>query len=300
LYCILSQATAFVDPSLANQVQQLLRRELDRWPPYAVTGFPPAVGKPRELYEVPAGLRASQPVNARSHLGVYAFWMYCHRADDSAMLAMGHWQPIKARCRRLLDEEYAFDIRRTDYRNDEAQVLNGDLAGLIGLVRLARLVDDQSTEQQALRRAAQLLQLRVNLDRVNPVIVHSTQASTARLHHFKLTRYCDLVPEVARAVQLHSDDCASARLHNYRSQRNGWYIAAGDRLIGGENYTNPLHFSRSLFAGAALIEQLPAEELAAMIDVPWCRGDLYFIEKCVLVLWASEGSKWKRAYQRQE
>ena len=55
-------------------------------------------------------------------------------------------------------------------------------------------------------------------------------------------------------------------------------------MIGGENYTNPLHFSRALFAGAVFIEQLPPEEIASFVDVPWCKGDFYFIETCALAL----------------
>jgi hypothetical protein len=78
---------------------------------------------------------------------------------------------------------------------------------------------------------------------------------------------------------------AAARLQAFRGERNGWFMAFGDRLVGGENYTNPAHFSRALFAGAALIEQLPPDQLAGFIDVPWCKGDFYFIEKCALALW---------------
>ena len=63
-------------------------------------------------------------------------------------------------------------------------------------------------------------------------------------------------------------------------------------MVGGENYTNPLHLSRALFAGATFIEELPSEQLAKFLDVPWCKADLYFIEKCVYALWAKAGRPW--------
>ena len=44
------------------------------------------------------------------------------------------------------------------------------------------------------------------------------------------------------------------------------------------------HFDRALFAAAALIEELPADELLRFIDVPACKADFYFIEKCALAL----------------
>jgi hypothetical protein len=70
-------------------------------------------------------------------------------------------------------------------------------------------------------------------------------------------------------------------------------MAFGDRLIGGENYTNPPHFARSLFAAGALVEHLDAEQLRHFIDVPWCEGDLYFIEKATFALWVTGGRRWE-------
>jgi len=65
-------------------------------------------------------------------------------------------------------------------------------------------------------------------------------------------------------------------------------------LIGEENYTNPLYFSRALFAGAVFVEQLPSEQILTFIDVPWCKGDFYFIEKCAYALWMSGGRRWSK------
>ena len=89
--------------------------------------------------------------------------------------------------------------------------------------------------------------------------------------------------------------CGARNLKVFRQERNGWFLAFGDRLIGGENYTNPAHFPRSLFAGAVFLEQLPTEQLCAFIDVPWCQGDFYFIEKCVYALWAGAGRPWTKS-----
>ncbi|HWH71072.1 MAG TPA: hypothetical protein VNT26_16920, partial [Candidatus Sulfotelmatobacter sp.] len=124
-----------------------------------------------------------------------------------------------------------------------------------------------------------------------PKFIEKTSASKS-LHIYKLARYCDLVPEVGQGLRRLTDGCAAARLKSFREQRNGWYLAFGDRFIGGENYTNPLDFSRSLFVGATFIEQLPAEELLEFVDVPWCRGDFYFMEKGAVALWAAAGANW--------
>jgi len=139
-----------------------------------------------------------------------------------------------------------------------------------------------------------LTELRVNLDRVNPHILEKSDAATKKLHNSKLARYCGLVPEVGAALRALSEGRAAARLKEFREERNGWYLAFGDRMIGGENYTNPLHFPRALFAGAALVEELPAASRLTFIDVPWCPGDFYFVEKCVWALWASADRPWAK------
>jgi hypothetical protein len=155
-------------------------------------------------------------------------------------------------------------------------------------------VNDADTGRLAITRARQLLELRVNLDRVNPRIVEKSADATKGLHNFKLARYCALVPEVADALRRHTEGCATAHLQAFRQERNGWHLAFGDRFIGGENYTNPLHLPHALFTGAVFVEQLPADQLAGFLDVPWCRGDLYFIEKCAFALWADSGRPWSK------
>jgi hypothetical protein len=273
----------------ADRTRSFLAAELASHPPYAVEGFDRRTGRKRESYEVPANLRRSGAGQARSLFGVYAFWAYCHYAGD-VTAAKTHWPAVRKRVTPILERSYAFDIRKRNYTKDEAEILNGDLAGLIGFVRLARLNADTNGEQPGRERLRQLLELRVNLDRVNSRILEKTSASK-NLHAGKLARYCGLTPELGEALRVWTDGCAAAHLSRFREPRNGWFIAFGDRMIGGENYTNPLHFSRALFDGAAFIEQLPAEQLAGFVDVPWCKADLYFIEKSSLALWVDGGRK---------
>jgi hypothetical protein len=267
----------------------LLDTQLRENPPWSFEGFEVQSGDPRELYIVPDELIGGGRRRPNSAFGVYAFWVYCHYADRAAMAAK-YWDAIRARVAPLLTSApYPFDVRATSYRQDESQRLNGDLAGLIGFVRLARLVADEVSAQSASDRVQELLELRANLDRVNTQVVEATASASNRLHNFKLGRYCDLTPEVGFLLTVTTEGLSARRLAEFRSTRNGWYLARGDRMIGGENYTNPLNFSRSLFSGAALVEQRPATELRRFMDVPWCAGDLYFLEKCVLVLWAGGG-----------
>ncbi len=289
LFLALAISCPALEPADRQAVQAFLDERLGELPPYALDGFDPSAGRLRERYQVPEYLRSRRPTTAQSTLGVYAFWACCQYADCAERLP-AHWPHIVTRMEPLLESGFGFDVSCTDYRQDEAQRLNGNVAGLIGCVRLARRMQDARVARQAAERLRQGLQLRVNLERVNPRFVEPTQSASNALHNFKLARYCDLVPELAELLRVHTEGLAEGRLAAFRETHGGWYLAFGDRLLGGENYTNALNFSRALFAGAALVERRPAAELAQYLDVPWCRGDLYFIEKCVYTLWA--GDRW--------
>jgi hypothetical protein len=281
-FLALTLALPHLNPATAARVRTYLKTQLGAIPPYATDGFERKAGRVREHYDVPDPLRMQGRGAARSALGVYSFWLYCQLTPDP-YAAGTHWTKVRARMQPLLAAEYDFDPTKRDYANDEAEKLNGDLAGLLGLWRLARHNHDPATETAARLRAAQLLERRVNLERVNPIFVEKTRTANRTLHVSKLARYCSLVPEVAEAVRLHSGGLPAARLAEFRSARNAWWLAFGDRFIGGENYTNP-----------AILEQLPPGQLAGFVDVPWCQGDFYFIVKCAMAQWAAAGRPWKK------
>ncbi len=288
VFLALGLALPYLAPDTAAKAKAFLAAQLAKAPPYAVAGYDNTSGRPREAYDVPPPLRIRGRGRATSAVGVYAFWAYVHAAKD-ADAATAHWPAVKTRMEPLLDCEDPFDLAKRDRRKDEAQRLTGDAAGLIGFIRLARLNGDAAAEKRGLARARQVLTLRVNLDRVDPEILEKTESTTAHLHAFKLARHCDLVAPVGELLRTKTDGLAAKRLAAFRGRCNGWYLAFGDRYIGGENYTSPPHFARSLFAGAAYVERLDADAILAAVDVPWCRGDLFFIEKCALALWAAAG-----------
>jgi hypothetical protein len=93
-----------------------------------------------------------------------------------------------------------------------------------------------------------------------------------------------MTPELAAAVRERTDGLAATRLELIRRRRPGWWLAFGPRFVGGENYTSPPDLSRALFTGAAMVECVPADTLLQWTDVPWCEGDMYFIEKCAIAL----------------
>jgi hypothetical protein len=288
LFYALSIAARYLSPETRRRAFALLEKELIVHPPFAAKGFDRTVGAPRERYDVPDRLRATGHGEARDALGVYAFWMFVRARDDSTLVT-AHWRQIVQRMKPVLEMEPTFEISKLEYKNDEAERLTGDAAGLVGFVRMARLMGDAKAADDGFAQLRRIVRLRVNLDRVNPRVIEPTSSTSAHLHAYKLARYGRLVPEVAAALVAHTDGLAVRRLAAVRTARNGWHVTLGDRWIGGENYTSPLHFGHALFAGAALVEQLDGEELLQFVDVPASAADLYFIERCALALWAAAG-----------
>ena len=328
LFHALAIAWPFLTEPTRRATADLLARELDAHPPYAVEGYDHTAGRARESYDVPAALRSRARGKARSIFGVAAFEEYMRRCapPERAALVRAHWPRLVARVQPLLESGYPFDPARRGETRDGAERLNGDLAGLLAFARLAGDAPGSGTvvgqpvpaaargaAVQAARfwpartpasppaagtdcpttappsvmtRLRELAELRLNLERVNPRFVEATASASKGLHNFKLARYCGLTPEVTAVLPAEERALAAARLRAFREARPAWHLALGDRMIGGENYTNPMHFGRALFAGAALIERLPATELEALVDVPACRADLNFIERCALALGA--------------
>jgi hypothetical protein len=51
--------------------------------------------------------------------------------------------------------------------------------------------------------------------------------------------------------------------------------------------------SADVFAARALILQQPAGELAGYLDIPWCKGDEFYLRKLALCCEAFNRSEWK-------
>jgi hypothetical protein len=286
LFHALGLAFPFLSEPLKSDVARFLRARLGDAPPYATDGFDLNEGRTREAYSVPESLRRKGRGAARSAFGVAAFAL-CIRAmsvSGHEVAVEPHWAAICARMDPLRDS-YRFDPGKKGDGSDEAERLNGELAGWIAFARLARMRNEPALFVDM--RVRPLAQLRVDLERINPHFVEPTAFASKRLHNFKLGRYCGLTDAVAALFDEPTRELAATRLRTFRTQRNGWHLALGERMIGGENYTNPLHFGRALFAGAALLGQLPSDELLGFIDVPECKADFYFIEKCALALRAA-------------
>ncbi len=252
---------------------------LETFPPFAATGLSPVTGTPREPWQVPEALLYTAPRNARDLFGVYALWLFRERfgIDEAAWTKIA--PAIQERVVKALSALKDFDPASTGKPAAAVRELNGNIAGLLAFLRLC---PDSALMPAARSRLRASLQQRVACEVLNPQVWTPSDLSTKSLHTFMLPRWQNLVPELGAVLAKYTNGLAAQRVGLVRESMPAWWMARGDRLSGGENYTSPLHVSRALFSAAALIECLPPTDLSTMLDVPWCRGDLSWMERAAL------------------
>lgn len=209
-----------------------------------------AEARRRELYDLGPGMlkfaKAEVPSTAVVE-DLYAWWAYAHHA--------GAWDAVIAKNRKAI-----FDAAKPER-------LNAAIAGTIGYIRIAQKAGEAGEVERALAKLASLVEDRVHLERADSNFVRASKDA----HSASIPRYEDLVPETVELLRRLAGPELARNLKDLGEQLPVWHQAFAERLIGGENYTHTPRLAWGLYlAGAGGPERL---------DVPWCRADLYHLEK---------------------
>jgi len=234
---------------------------------------------------------------------LYHLWGYAYYTGDWDFI-VGHWADIS---------DVAHSIDPTDIQSGPPGALsvNRKVASLIGYARMAdhlRRVyrdnaDYQTEYQWAVKAAATALQTRLQWEEEHrptgtpwspqwmqekggyDVFMDTSWGSGGQI-----ARYEGLVPPIARALRDYAED--DIRLQNafidvvVPAQYLAWSFIPNR----GEIFSNLMHQARQIFLAKALLMQEDAEVLRDYLSYPWCRGDLYYIEKLVWTIRASSRS----------
>ena len=273
-------ALCLVRPLWTDGLASLVEKTIADSPPYAVEGWSFSAGTAREGFDVPGELVPKGSEKAPDAFGVYAFWLWWSKLAEPTAEKAGaaHWPAIRRRMESVLAAP-APDVAA--HAGDGCATANGDIAGLIGYVRMARKYDPAAA-RAALEPLRLRLENRLNFERQDNRPWAPTATFSKSLHIGRLSRWLGLSPELGFALGEWTDGAAPRRVKALREKFTGWWIAGGDRLVGGENFTSPLEFSRALWLATAWIDRSPARWQGVRIDVPWCRADLSFLERCAL------------------
>ena len=282
------QAVAMSLPHLSPRVRSKAIAYLDKLFEAGVPLDRPVLGegRRREHYQLAPELLAGpagRPPQYTAALGdLYALWAYAHYADRWEKVAAKS-ATVRARFHGVIAKPFAFN---PDGLNGEAvELLNGDIAGLIGYARIMRRTGDEAEAKAAVDLLARMATERVQYE----VAESRLQAITG--HHAKVPRYLRLTPEVGQVLSDYAGRQLATNLADLGRQLPVWYQAWGERLIGGENYISPPHLARALFLAMAEGLHATPEELQRYLDQPWCKADLYYIEKLTAVLGRADNAR---------
>lgn len=246
-------------------------------------------GKRREPFDLGPGMKsfADQTIRYEARVeDLYAVWAYAHYA--------GRWNRVEHQIVRILgifrqfeQEDVRFDH---DGTRDEAEHLNRQLAGVLAAARLFQHTGSVEEVTLALRVLAHLATERVHHERADAWLIRPTRAVSKGLHGAKVPRYVGLVPETTGLLKQHAGPALERNIRALRIGLPLWYQAYGERMIGGENYISPPDLARGIFA--ALADGCPTspDGLAGKLDQPWCKADLYYIEKISSILRRLDGA----------
>ena len=280
----LARAYEYLDSTLQKDVRQYIAR-MSR-PGGALDGptgrrtYEPDAGEIRSLYDIPVErlFRVSDDITRQAIARLYPLWLWAHVTGD--------WSRIEVNW-KLLRELVAEAPNKM-----EEDCRNGYLAGLIAYCRMAQWMHDNDAVEKGLATTRTALRERLVYEFAYTRGGLITQVPVLRSI---FSRWRHLTPEIGRlcadyAGQTHKhlmDVCVDYH-------RPTWYLAWGVETMWRNEC--PFAFptmSAEVFAAKALILHEPAEKLMSYLDIPWCKADLFYIQKLVLCIEAHDKVTWQ-------
>jgi hypothetical protein len=279
---IVALALPHLSADVRSKAQAYLDEMFEEGAPLRQPTVSPDHSRRRESYDLGRTMRdfAAAMPNYRANVeDLYALWAYAHYEQRWDQL-LAQWPQIKEVFDQFESKPASFDD--DDRANtDAAEHLNGQIAGTLAYARIAQKAKDEEQLNRALDRLAQLVAFRVHHEQADTRFI---RVSGKQAHSANLPRYLGLVPESAQMLHDFAPDALQNNARAISNQLPTWHHAFGERLIGGENYISPPTLSRAMFIALSDGVREPPRQLIARLDQPWCKADVYYIEKMTAVL----------------
>jgi outer membrane protein assembly factor BamB len=254
-------------------------------------------GARREYFWTPAEVcaRAGQDKQPHPFGNLCAIWLYAGRYTEwNRVLAA--WPELRA----------SFDdFSRSGWRLDSAKgdpFANRYLASLLAFVKIAARTGDEETSSHAQKMADETTAALVGWwqraagdgtlrtfkgsGELDPFIGRG-DALSLRIapHRHKIALFADLTPEVAALVKAKAPEAVAAVWQTFQRLYVTWPLMGEERQVhSGENFVDPPDLALGAFKALAWLKDAPFGELAARVDLPFCRADLYYVTKLALAL----------------
>lgn len=267
---LLTLALAY--PHVDEDLQEQIRRYVDRLGPEVNKPVvEPCAGATRSYYDIDSDklFRLMDDITRSDVARLYPIWLWAHTTDDWRYVER-HWEQFRS----LLEQPA---------NRMEEDCRNGYVAGLIAWCRMAEHMKDQEAVARGVLVARKAMRERLQYEFAHPNDGVIGMVPTSRSI---FSRWRHLTPEVGRLLA-----CGAGRVQRHLMDvyvdyhRPTWDLAWGVETMWRNE--SPFAFptmSAEIFAARAWILGEPAEDLARHLDIPWCRADLFHIQKLVLCI----------------
>lgn len=297
----LAQAYPHLPDELATRVQ---RRAADLLPRcLQADALPLDQGSRRELFDVPPhNLSWSYHLRWPAISHMQAIWLYGERTGDwKAVDEL--WPKI-----RKTGQAYFEQPLKIDEQQKSHLWLNRTLVGCVAYGRLAKRTGDDEQASAARREAKRLAELLLAEYRRRAAIaadVLSQTTSGGDTHHnqgrklyfhlnnhkSKLALLLDLSPELGRELAAAAPGETEVLRAFFTLLLPTYYLAWEERNVHyGENFVDLPDSMHGIFLAQAHLWGADAQTLDRHTDLPWCRGDLFHIERLALAIEAKRGT----------
>jgi hypothetical protein len=199
---------------------------------------------------------------------IYPRWLWTHVSGD--------WEALQRDWPKLRETIDAEPPR------DEFDLGNGRIAGLIAGCRIAKRFDDEETLKRLLPQTREAMRKRLEYE-----LSHTEGGVMTRPPVLRTIfgRWRHLTPEVAQLLREHALEVHRRLVDVYvYHHRPTWWLAWAPEFMW-RNET-PFSFptmSAEIFAAKALVLRAPVEQLIRYVDLPWCKGDEYYVQKLAIL-----------------
>ena len=280
----LARAYAYLDDDLRKQVrdyvEQLSRPGGPLAGPMGRRTVDPAAGAVRSLYDIAPDklFRLMDDITRSDMARLYPLWLWAHVTGDWGQIE-GNWDQLKG----LVDQPA---------NKMEEDCRNGYVAGLIAYCRIADHMKDKQAVEKAVPITRKALRERLAYEFA---YTEGGLISEVPVSRSILARWRHLTPEVSRLLAEYAGPTQKRLMEVYVDyHRPTWYLAWGVETMWRNE--SPFSFPTmpvEILAAKAWVLNGSADELARFVDIPWCRADLFYIQKLVWCLEAGGRTTWQ-------
>ncbi len=240
----------------------------------------PSAGAIRSYYDIAPDklFRLADDITRTDVARLYPLWLWAQVTND--------WEHIESNWAQLK----TFADQAPNKMGEDCR--NGYLAGLIAYCRIAARLQDKEAVEKGLSITRKALRGRLAYE-----FAHTRGGLIAEVPVLRsiCSRWRHLTPEVGRFLAHYAGRTQKHLMDVYVDyHRPTWHLAWGVETMWRNE--SPFAFptmAAEIFAARAWVLNESADELQRLLDIPWCRADLFYMQKLVSCIEAHGRMNWQ-------